>query len=252
MLHIFCDGMSMQIENQYGANLRKTRYINPMKYAALFLCLITLSFPALAQTSDDMYVVRNVIVDITADNAVNARNNAFIKAQSQAYDQLLQQLKQPAGQPMPDDVTLGRMVKDFEIASEHVASNRYRGNFTFHFDPAQVQAFMGQNNNNTVATPAMPVPVPPPATPQVMQQTSSRQITMTIPFETLMEWRQIQAKLQQTGKVSQVTIYAMQYKKAEVRAMLLSSLPEVQNSLRTLGYTLEAQGTDHYLLRKGG
>ena len=75
---------------------------------------------------------------------------------------------------------------------------------------------------------------------------------MTVPFETLMEWRHIQAKLQQTRKLSDITIYAMQYKKAEVRAMLLAPLPDVQNSLRPLGYTLEAQGPDHYLLRKGG
>jgi hypothetical protein len=222
-----------------------------MKVFTLGLCLLLLPFSALAQSAADPYIVRNVVVDITADNAVNARNQAFVKAQSQAYKQLLQQLKQPTDRPAPDDVTLGRMVKDFELVSEHVASNRYRGNFTVHFDPAQVANVIG---TPTPVTPTQPVTAQatPVVTDPAPQPVAKHLLTLTIPFATLVEWRQIQAKLQQTGQVTDMTIYAMQYKQADVRLLLLSPLPDFQAALGRLGYRLTAKGTDHYLLERGG
>lgn len=202
----------------------------------------------MAQPPTDAYVVRNVVVDITADNAVNARNQAFVQAQGKAFGQLLQQLEQPAGRPPPDEATLGRMVRDFELASEHMASNRYRGNFTVHFDPAQVDAFLG--TPPATAAPPTPPAIASPA-PSMPPKTQHHQVTLVIPFDTLVEWRQIQAKLQQTKQISDITIFAMQYKQAEVRALLLAPLPDVQARLRPLGYALEAQGADRYLLRRG-
>ncbi|MES2729183.1 MAG: hypothetical protein V4621_03675 [Pseudomonadota bacterium] len=241
-----------------------------MKHAAFFslcflVCAAILPMTAKAQPGPAiypaMYDVRNVVVDVTANDAVAARNQAFIKAQNQAFLQLMVQMQQPVDTKMPDDITLGRMVKDFELTSEHVASNRYRGNFIFRFDPAQVDTYLSVKNGviPPTAVPILPQPplasaqVPMPANPLPgtgVTPVAGRNIKLTILFDSLQQWRQIQAKLQQSGLISQLTIHAMQYRQAETRARLLGSLPELQARLRADGYRIEAQGPDAYVLRR--
>lgn len=95
--------------------------------------------------ASDPFEVKNVVVDVTAKDAVSARKEALATAQTKAFQQLVKKLRPnaaPADIKVPDDVTLGRAVKDFEIASEHVASNRYRGNFIFRFDESIISSYL--------------------------------------------------------------------------------------------------------------
>ena len=108
----------------------------------LFMCLI-LPFQADAATPP-AYVVNDVKVDIVAESAVKARNEAFAAAQTQAFKMLSQRFtgaEQVISLPDPD--AIAGMVADFEVTSEQLSKRRYLGTYIFRFKPAAVNRYFG-------------------------------------------------------------------------------------------------------------
>jgi hypothetical protein len=128
---------------------------------AAFFCW---SFPALAQL--DPYVVEGVKVDVTADNAINARNQAFEKAQQEALKALAGQIysqSQMASFTPPAATAISPMVQDFEVTQEKLSSKRYIATYTFRFKRSAVNQYFGQTYSQ----------LPPDSSPVQAEDTSS-------------------------------------------------------------------------------
>src|SRR5690606_41993112 len=79
------------------------------------LALLTLSTPAAAQApvTDEPYTIEGVSVDVTAGNAVKAREQALSEAQVKAFEQLAAQSmseEEFAAYSMPDPDTVMALV----------------------------------------------------------------------------------------------------------------------------------------------
>jgi hypothetical protein len=130
----------------------------------LFIGFFLVAGPVLAQTGP--YVVEGVTVDISADSAMNARNQAFEKAQQDAVKalaaQFLNESQLAVFQPPPASV-ISPMVQDFEVTKEKLSTKRYIGTYTFRFKPNAVRQYFG----NAAAQIAMPAG---PAAPNTIAQ----------------------------------------------------------------------------------
>ncbi len=111
----------------------------------LLFMLIWMPVLANAQTNP-AYVVHDVKVDIVAESAVKARNQAFTTAQGKAFKMLSERFLSPdqiAAFTPPDASVIAGMVSDFEITSEQLSKKRYLGTYIFRFKPASINRFFG-------------------------------------------------------------------------------------------------------------
>jgi hypothetical protein len=121
------------------------------------LALLAIALPALphsgfigaaaADDADDVFVIEGVRVDITAANAVAAREQAFNQAQQDAFEQLAESLlsdKQLNSFQPPDVPTISSFVRDYEITDEQLSSVRYIGTYTFRFDKRAVRNYISR------------------------------------------------------------------------------------------------------------
>lgn len=115
---------------------------------ALFLVLAPVAELGFAAESD-LYTVSDIDVDVTADSAVTARDQAIVMAQRLAYEKLLKQLADAdaiASLPRLDDNQIAELVKDFDLVSERTSTVRYIGKFNFHFRADAVRDLLEQSN----------------------------------------------------------------------------------------------------------
>lgn len=108
---------------------------------ALFFVMGT---PAMAQEA--LYVVEDQAVDVTADNPVQARENAILEAQRSAFDVLAQRmLPEDEYKALPNfsDDVVASLVKDFSVKGERTSSTRYTALFTLRFDGPRVERVFG-------------------------------------------------------------------------------------------------------------
>lgn len=116
------------------------------------LCLTVvlggLAMPAGAQ-DDPLFTITDVRVEVTAENAVAAREKAFAQAQADAFKKLAERMlpedslakfAPPAADRLPS------FINDFEITDERVSAVQYIGTYTFRFRPDAVRGFLGQEN----------------------------------------------------------------------------------------------------------
>ena len=118
----------------------------------LFLMASILAFCCLnlmATAINPFFTVQDVIIDVQDVSATQARSKAIYQAQRTALQQLFSRLYPNASTDgsfekkilsLSDDVIEG-MIQDFEIQSEKVSAQRYKGTFTFHFKNEEVQQF---------------------------------------------------------------------------------------------------------------
>lgn len=90
-------------------------------------------------TSEDLLIVRDVIVDKTAENVIVARETAMRDARRQAFMKLAERNMPPEEFKKfkaPEDKTLSVLVHDFEINNEKLSTTRYVASFTVRFRDA--------------------------------------------------------------------------------------------------------------------
>lgn len=121
--------------------------------------------PAGRAQSEESFTVRGVKVDVTADSAAAARDQAIVAGQRKAFDELLLTLataEDVARLPPLDDDSIGNMVLDFQVESESVSTVRYIGELAFRFRAAPVQQYLEQGGANYAVgatRPALVLPV---------------------------------------------------------------------------------------------
>ena len=100
--------------------------------------------PFSAKANEALFTVRGVQVDETAGNALAARDIAFEKAQKIAFKRIMDRLavqNVDVDNQIPDSITLGRMIKDYELTQEKSSGVRYIGTYTFRFDDRAVKKY---------------------------------------------------------------------------------------------------------------
>ena len=128
-------------------------------FYALFLVL-ALCHPARAAV-DPAYTVEEVEVDVTAKNAVLAREKALEEAQVKAYTTLAERFLPPeefAVFKAPDAQTVSLLVQDFEVTNEQLSTTRYKGTYTIRFRPTAFKSQIGAATGTAIPA-TLPKPV---------------------------------------------------------------------------------------------
>lgn len=115
---------------------------------ALALSLAAPALPARAQEEDGLFTVGGVRVDVTAENATKARDEAFARAEQDAFAKIAARTLPPerlAAFKAPGPETIGPMIKDFEVSNEKIAPTRYIGTYTFRFYAPAVAGWLGES-----------------------------------------------------------------------------------------------------------
>ena len=110
-----------------------------------------------------VYNISDVAVDVTADSAAKARDQAIAEAQRTAFTQLLDRLgvETSVGAKLSDN-DLATLVQNFEVHNERTSAVRYIGNFAVQFRPTAVRSFLGKRNatfNDTQGKPDVIIPI---------------------------------------------------------------------------------------------
>ncbi|HEU4838255.1 MAG TPA: DUF2066 domain-containing protein, partial [Micavibrio sp.] len=127
--------------------------------------LVFLIVPAIAHAaSNPAYTVEGVEVDVTAENAVKAREKALDEAQVKAYQMLAERFLSPdelKNFKAPDPITVSSLVQDYEVTNEQLSTTRYKGVFTVRFRPNAMKNQMASQGMVYSDTPRKPVLVLP-------------------------------------------------------------------------------------------
>lgn len=143
------------------AILYKTFLLSRTVFYAIMVCFFWV-LPSYA--GDPLYTVEGIEVDVTAASALAARDQAFEKAQQDAFTALAARMIPEESiatfTPPPID-TIANMVQDYEVTKEKLSSVRYIGTYTFTFRPRSVQQFFNTQNvqfTDTVSKPVLVLP----------------------------------------------------------------------------------------------
>lgn len=128
------------------------------------LVIVWAGVPGAVRAQDDPFTVRNVEVDVTAADAMAAREKAIDEAQRKAFGRLVDKLSSQGGAksvPTPDNRGLDELVRNFEVDSEKVSTVRYIATFTVRFKPDAVRALLRSQNVTFTETTSKPLLVLP-------------------------------------------------------------------------------------------
>lgn len=113
----------------------------------------------------DVFEVRDVAVDVTAETAAKAREQARAEGEAWAFQRLLERLTlriEHPGLPRLSAEEISTYVRDFSVANEKTSSVRYLARLTFHFKPKEVRGLLieaGFSFAETVSKPVLVLPV---------------------------------------------------------------------------------------------
>lgn len=135
-------------------------------FRTVFYVAITLilwgQVPAMAQVGP--YTVEGIEIDVSANNALNARNQAFEKAQQEALKQVannfLTDSQVAAFQPPPGPV-ISPMIQDYEVTKEKLSKQRYIGTYTIRFKSRAVRQYFDALPRESLVDPATIAAGPP-------------------------------------------------------------------------------------------
>ena len=131
---------------------------------ALVLAAALLAAPGARAQSGDIYTVTGVEVDVRADSAAQARDQALAEGHRKAFGRLVARLVPQGAQAEAPDLSydeLGGLVRDFEVDDERSSAVRYLATLTFRFQPQAVRAALRRNEVPFAETQSKPVVVLP-------------------------------------------------------------------------------------------
>ena len=117
-----------------------------------------------AAQAQEIYTVRGIAVDATAETPVAARELAVTQGRRAAFDRLVTRLvpsREAVHVPPQTDAELGNLVLGFEVANERSSAVRYIADMTVAFDPARVRALLMRIGAPFAETRSLPVLVVP-------------------------------------------------------------------------------------------
>lgn len=128
---------------------------------ALFVSMLWMVTTAgTASAQGEMFTVRAVAVDETAETAAAARQAAIAAGHRRAFGRLIERLV-PADQmtkvPSLESAQVEAYVLDFSVADERTSAVRYLAELTFRFNAEEVRTLLRQNDVNFAETVSKPV-----------------------------------------------------------------------------------------------
>jgi len=131
--------------------------------AVLALCIVALSaLPGRAVGA--IYTVGPVSVDVTAESAAKAREQALAAAHERAFDRLIGRIVPERAQARVPDAGYERiatLVRDFEVGNEKRSSVRYLADLTIRFQRKAVRGFLREHDVPFAETRSDPLVVLP-------------------------------------------------------------------------------------------
>ncbi len=112
----------------------------------------------------EVFTVRGVPVDVTAETAAAARETAHAQGQAEAFGRLLARLLPAAELPRVPPLEPAQVVEyvsDFEVAEERTSDVRYLASMTVRFNANAVRRFLADNELTHAETQSKPVVVVP-------------------------------------------------------------------------------------------
>ncbi len=120
------------------------RIVLSLAITAIFLSVVC----AIPQSyADSVYTISNVKVDVSAENAIKAREQAFEQAQAKAFDELAKNLldeSELATFKAPSLSTISLMIQDYEVSNEKLSSKRYSGTYKIRFQERGVKKYFNK------------------------------------------------------------------------------------------------------------
>ncbi len=110
----------------------------------MLISIVVAAGPAAAEQADS-YTVRDVEVDVTADNVNLARQQAFAKGQRDAFDRLIQRFTTPdeaAHLPAVSDAQLDDLVLDVGVDQEKQSTVRYIATLSVRFKSEAIRQML--------------------------------------------------------------------------------------------------------------
>jgi hypothetical protein len=124
--------------------------------------------PAVAQQTElsesEVFTIRELAVDVTAETAADARRRALDEGQVRALRQVLERLTRRADHaalPVVEPGSTGDLVRGIEIANEKTSSVRYLADLTVQFKPGEIRRLLRQTGLPFAETASRPVVVLP-------------------------------------------------------------------------------------------
>lgn len=131
-------------------------FYKPFKIFRIALCVLSLCFAGAPSAQAQSYTIEGVEVDVSANNAIAARDKAFEQAQREAFKRLAAQFMGPsemAGFQAPEASVISPMIRDYEVTKEKLSKTRYIGAYTFRFKENYVQSYFGKYRKPGIAAP---------------------------------------------------------------------------------------------------
>jgi hypothetical protein len=192
------------------------------------------SAPARAQ-ADDVYTVRQVPVDATAQNAAQARAKALIDGQRKALQRVFDRVAlgdDAARLPKPNDRGVESLVQAIEVDRERTSKVRYLAELTVRFKPDALRELLRQSNVRFAETrgkPMLVLPVYQDASGALLWDdanpwrrawnavpTGDGLIAVIVPIGDLTDAEAIDAKAALEGDTEKLGIIAARYRAGEV------------------------------------
>ena len=112
----------------------------------------------------DVFEVKNVGVDVKADTAAEARQQALAQAERRAFYVLLSRMTLSEDQeriPELSNAEIAPYVRDFSVAREKASSVRYIARLNYRFKPDEIRGLLRSYNVPFAETPSKPMAVLP-------------------------------------------------------------------------------------------
>jgi hypothetical protein len=190
--------------------------------------------PARAQ-ADDVYTVRQVPVDATAQTAAQARAKALIDGQRRALQRVFDRVAlgdDAARLPKPNDRGVESLVQAIEVDRERTSKVRYLAELTVRFKPDALRELLRQSNVRFAETrgkPMLVLPVYQDATGLLLWDdanpwrqawnavpTGDGLVPVIVPIGDLTDAEAIDAKAAIEGDTEKLGIIAARYRAGEV------------------------------------
>lgn len=121
--------------------------------------------PQARVSSQDIYTIRDIITDETAETATAARDLALVNARRRGFLRLMRRIllqQDRIRAPIPSDDQLADLVSNFEVADEKISGQRYLARLTIRYDADKVRSILRQSNigfSETMGRPTLVLPV---------------------------------------------------------------------------------------------
>ncbi|MFA4994100.1 MAG: hypothetical protein WC521_02215 [Bdellovibrionales bacterium] len=186
------------------------------------------------------YTITDVKVDVTADTAAHARDQALMQAERKAFVQLCARLETDTDANKFSDDDIAALVQSFEVQNERLSAVRYIGIYTIHFSPSAVQRAV-----SAWFMPSAVVEEPPAPQPSAMH------IFIIVQADSLPVWAQLKRRLSAIPQVVRVDTLSLKRGLINVDLSYNGSLDDLKDKATDQGLVLRQKDDGSFELYDG-